>query len=448
MLTKVQLKASIKRVTPAPAWRTAKRVRSAGRKLKNRAKLRWIAYRAPRLHDALLTQYQGERPIRVAFLMSNLASWKVDTVFTRMLDDLDFEPIIILSPVTSGILSQDAEHAANIVRDYVSSRKYPHIDLIDTEPEPARKEIKRLDPHIVFFTNPHSLAPRHLHDELLGSHLTCYVPYNHEVMSYGDQQEQYNKVAHNYFWRIFAPQDVTRQHYANHRLRGENGVVTTGFPACEPLIEPIRSVERFPWKKQERTKKRVIYAPHWLWRHDIKMATINHFGEEMMRIAERYSNDIQWALRPHPMLRPKLTSDPKWGPEKTHDFFAFWSESFFSQINEGDYVSMFRTSDALIHDSGSSLAEYMYVRKPSLYLLTEDTGGKYFNAFGRAAFNACNKAQSIGDVERFLDQLLSGEQCHDKVEHFFGHQIRPLMVTPPSKKICQEIKQNFGLTQP
>jgi len=263
-------------------------------------------------------------------------------------------------------------------------------------------------------------------------------------MAYGDNQEQYNQDSHNAFWRIFVPHEESRRYYETARIRRDHGVSVTGFPACEPLLAPAPPRDPSPWKSQEKSKIRVIYAPHWLWRPDIKMATIDAFGETMMYLAEKYRDDVQWALRPHPMLKPRLMKDSEWGQRRTEAFFEFWEQSDFCQVHEEDYLPLFQTSDAMIHDSGSFLAEYLYLRKPVMYLMTEQTGEKYFNPFGQRAFAACDIGRDTEDIERFLEILSTENIKTVEYDRFFKEDVSPYFQTAPSLKICEEIKCAFS----
>lgn len=433
------LKQRIKSVMPSLVLELMRALR---KHVRTRAKQQ-RAKKAPILHDRLLAKHSGKRPIRVMFLMSNTASWKVGPVFEQMMHDPDFEPVVAVCPTTSGGLSTVARHTSDLAFRYLNAEGFPYIDMTEMDEAQARAKIHQVDPHVVFFTNPHRLVPKYLHDELLASKLTCYVPYHHEVMAYGDNQEQYNQDSHNAFWRIFVPHEESKKCYETTRIRRGDGVIVTGFPACEPLLSPARPRSPSPWKTQERRKKRVIYAPHWLWRPDIKMATIDTFGANMMRFAEQYRDDVQWALRPHPFLKPRLIKDPEWGPERTIAFFDFWQNSDMCQIHEDDYLSLFQTSDAMIHDSGSFLAEYLFLQKPVMYLLTEKTGEKYFNQFGRRAVAACNIGRNAEDIETFLENILTGNIESATRARFFHRDIKPHFLEPPSLKICDEIKSAF-----
>lgn len=440
------IKQAIKAITPEPVRAKIRSLRKRVRDRGEMRKLRDVARAAPGLHAGLLARHRGARPIRVLFLMSNTASWKVGPVFEQMLADPDFEPLAALCPTTSGMLASAAKATADLARSYLQEAGVPFVDLVELDVAQGRAEIEKFDPHLVFFTNPHRLVPAFLHDEILKSRLTCYVPYSHEVMAYGDNQEQHNQLSHNAFWRVFVPHEESRSFYKTSRIRGDDGVMVTGFPACEPLLVAATPRDPSPWKAQVRPKKRIIYAPHWLWRPDIKMATIDSFGEVMQQLAATYCDEVQWALRPHPMLKPRLLASPDWGVERTNSFFEFWERSDFSQIHDDDYVPLFLTSDAIIHDSGSFLAEYLYLRKPAMYLMTDQTGAQYFNDFGKRAIASCQVGRSAEDIERFVQAVIRRDPSAgaDAESGFFQDEIAPLLEVAPSMKICSEIKNAFA----
>jgi hypothetical protein len=60
-----------------------------------------------------------------------------------------------------------------------------------------------------------------------------------------------------------------------------------------------------------------------------------------------------------------LEQDPNWGSEKTTAYYDKWDNLDNGQFKSGDYVDLL-TSDALIHDCGSFMAEYLVVGKPAL----------------------------------------------------------------------------------
>jgi CDP-glycerol glycerophosphotransferase (TagB/SpsB family) len=62
-----------------------------------------------------------------------------------------------------------------------------------------------------------------------------------------------------------------------------------------------------------------------------------------------------------------------------------WNELPNAQVYTGAYYqAIFATSDGMIHDSGSFIAEYQFVNKPMIFLTRE---GEIFNDLGNAILN-------------------------------------------------------------
>ena len=125
-----------------------------------------------------------------------------------------------------GQLSAPAAQAAISVRDCLAAQGFAYLDLTEVAENEARAEIKRLDPHVVFFSNPHRLVPQHPQEGLYHHRLSCYE--SHEAMGYGDNHEQRNQDSKNAFWKILVPHDVSRRFCARTRIRGDAGLSVTG----------------------------------------------------------------------------------------------------------------------------------------------------------------------------------------------------------------------------
>lgn len=402
-----------------------------------------MAYLLPFKHESLLRHLKGSSPIRIAFIASNFASWKVDEVVAAMNASERFEATVFLARQNNGLSVAIADHEHEKLLSHFNTKGFHFIDtfsMIDTE---MRQAIHQFAPHVVFITNPHSLISPALHEDILSTRLTCYVPYHHEVVAYGDNREQYDQVSRNAFWKVFAPHQTSKDYYKKTRMKGDRGVLVTGLPSCEPLLD-IRSHFSYHWKNATGEKLRIIWAPHWLIRPDLKLATIYELGDAIKELAWRYRDRVEWVMRPHPFLQPTLANHPEWGKSKTDEFFKFWSESDFAQIEEGDYINLFQTSDAMIHDSGSFLAEYLCLNKPVMYLKTATTADNYLNEFGMLALDACEIGRNIRDIERFINCLLEGKDTNaEKRKAFINTRLMPLYADSPSQKICQSLLEAF-----
>lgn len=380
----------------------------------------------------------------VVFVVIHKAVWKVDSVFKKMLSDDNFNPVILVAPYLpygedQMLIDMSDAFAYFKAKGYPVKNAYDEKGWLSVESD--------FKPDLIFFTNPHNLTMPNYYSRLFESYISYYVPYYHQISSWGDYRPQYNQLFHNAMWRIFSPHnvalDIHRQYSDN---KGKN-VTVTGYPAMEPFMDknylPIS-----PWKKQDKNKLKIIWAPH----HTIDMphlpyANFLKYAEFFKNLVERYQDSIQWAFKPHPILKPKLINHPDWGQERTQEFWSFWENQPYCQLEEGEYVDLFLTSDAMIHDSGSFLAEYLYTNKPVLYLTSSKNMKEFFNLVGCEAFDACCHAFNVHDIEVFIDNLFSGnDPMQSQRQAFLEKHVLPFFInTTPSDRIIEIIKKDFGI---
>lgn len=88
----------------------------------------------------------------------------------------------------------------------------------------------------------------------------------------------------------------------------------------------------------------------------------------MVTFAQKYKDKVQIVFKPHPMLYRTLCEHSEWGKERTDAYYSMWNNMSNTQLEEGDYTELFMQSDAMIHDCGSFILEYLAVDKPCMFL--------------------------------------------------------------------------------
>ncbi len=390
------------------------------------------------------TQVIRKHALKVVFIAIHKSTWKVDSVFLKMLEDPFFAPMVLVAPYT--VYGKEVMHyEMEQTFAYFKTKGYP---VIKSKKEDSNDwiDIKELNPDIIFFTNPHYLTKKRYYEDAFLNYISYYVPYYYQISKHQNYQLQYNQFFHNAMYKIFTPHHVAKTIHEQFSDNKGKNVVVTGYPAMEPFMDkqyPVKDI----WKEQSKKKIRIIWAPH----HTIETPELPYsnflkYYNFFQKIALRYVNEIQWAFKPHPILKTKLFLHPEWGKERTEAYWDFWENSSFSQLEEGEYIDLFLTSDAMIHDSCSFLVEYMHVCKPVLYLNSCENIQDFFNSFGHLALNACEHACSTGDIENFIKQRLENiDLGRSKREDFLEKNIFPLFNHQyPSAQIIEIIKKDFS----
>ncbi|MGR5539585.1 CDP-glycerol glycerophosphotransferase family protein [Vibrio campbellii] len=337
--------------------------------------------------------------IKVVFLVLEKSMWKTDLLYQAMDKHPHYCPMILVIPRcnASDIEANTRQTEAFFVdKGYRVSRSCPS--------EQWAEEDDVINQDLIFFTNPHNDSLEKYSISSLRNKLTCYVPY-FELLDL-NFAIHFNGPTENLVWKFFQINEIHRkiaQEYAYNE--GSNSVVV-GYPATEALYND--SQYENPWINP--SLKKIIIAPH----HSIadssflSNATFLENAECLKALAVKYSDQVNFAFKPHPLLKEKLYRHPDWGKEKTDQYWNFWSSKPNLQLEEGEYVGLFRESDGMIHDCTSFITEYLYIGKPVLYL--NPNIRERLNDYGKLGYDAMLKAEKQSDIERFIVSIIRGDE--------------------------------------
>jgi len=230
------------------------------------------------------------------------------------------------------------------------------------------------------------------------------VPYFEQICD--DYHAHFNNDTTNFCWRVFQINDLHKQISQDHSYGSGENVVVTGYPATEPFYSEEYKSTRV-WRKN--SKKKIIIAPHHSIGNSTKLAnsTFIDNADYFIELANLHNDDVDFAFKPHPLLKQKLYEHKDWGKARTDQYWDFWKNADNTQLETGPYINLFIGSDAMIHDCSSFIIEYLYVRKPVLYLNSDIRSG--LNVYGQMGFDAVLKAQKKSDIETFINDVISGQ---------------------------------------
>ncbi|NLQ18976.1 hypothetical protein HGG82_15315 [Marinomonas sp. M1K-6] len=407
-------------------------------KLLDNPRKRKLAQHMQHKHQQLLSSIKGKEKIKVVFLAIHKSVWKVDPVFRKMLEDPYFEPEILVCPYTlygEERMLEDMDKTFTFFKE----KGYPVLKSLNSDG--TWLGLSEIKPDIVFFTNPHNLTRKEYYEDAYLNYLSCYVPYFYLVTSHGNDQSLYNHLFHNLMWKIFMPHSDSMNLARVVSSNDGMNCVLTGYPACESLFE--NNLVACPWKKAQN-KFKIIYAPHHTIENaELQLSNFLIYAELMLDLVDSYKENVQWAFKPHPILKSKLYNHPDWGKEKTDKYYRMWSDGECSQLDEGEYDDLFISSDAIIHDCGSFLAEYLYLKKPVLYLLNPNTRNN-LNGFGLSALACCKHGVNKLSIINFVDFVIDNnrkEVDNAPINNFHDVNIKPFFSGGgPSDKIINELR--------
>ena len=373
---------------------------------------------------SLVKQIRQKDRISVLFVVFELASWKTESLYNKMLSHPRFSPELLVVP------SLENREEIHRVEQYMEKQGYPFHRL-----KPGASIAKTLHPDIIFYQKPYDwcIDKSLFFRRNLGS-LFCYMSYCFRNTTKDFNQ---NSFFHNYAWQIYVENESVQSEMRSIMDNGARNTIVTGLTVMDDLMKD-KCCFPDPWKASGN-RKRIIYAPH----HTINNEEVNRstflvFGEFMLQMAEKYKDQVQWAFKPHPLLRNKL--EKKWGKERTEAYYDKWSNLENSQYEQGEYLGLFKYSDAMIHDCGSFILEYLYTQKPVMYLIQDRGLGEEVNEQTRRAFDVHYHGGGFREVESFIEMVIKGEDGMKEVRESFW---RTHLVPPGGGNVSDHIIQTI-----
>ncbi len=215
--------------------------------------------------------------------------------------------------------------------------------------------------------------------------------YDYKVLSQRHMQD---------FWRIYLDTSDCLEEMQKLTNLEWNNCRTVGYCKMDGISKPSAIPDR---------RKCIILAPH----HTIEPNNHLNLGSFLEYInfyfdlPSKYPN-IDFVFRPHPMLMDKLMNGgyiPK--GVITAAFDRFFKEPNITYSVEQDYFLRFENSDAMIHDCGSFVAEYLFTGKPICFAKSRRTDlAAELGGVGTKCIQQHYIATSALDLYFFIDHVV------------------------------------------
>ena len=361
--------------------------------------------------------------IRFLFLLTELPTWKTEPLYLQMLDHPRFAPIL---GVTSSIESPGAEEK---VVEYLVHKGYDYV-IIDEK----KTLVEQCKPDIIMYQKPY-VEIRHSKHLMINNLKSLFV-----ICEYGFHTTigKWNMIqpVHRYGLHYYFENKSLGEQYRKLMPNKGRNIRITGTPFMDILSSLNKKIED-PWK-DHTGKKRIIYAPH----HTIgdqhfsglAFSTFLENCDKFLELAEKYSEKACFAFKPHPRLYPNLVR--LWGKKKTDTYYSRWESLKNGQLENGAYNGLFIHSDALIHDCGAFMVEYLYTHNPVMYLIGNNSDFSSFSEFTKEAFNVHYHGTTSDDIEQFIQNVINGNDEKKLLrEDFYLHNLE----IPNGKSACLNI---------
>ena len=341
-----------------------------------------------KIFKASVNRLQRKDKIKIAFFTRRAEEWCGDEVYNYFANDERFEVTVFICFEIAIEERRDNELFKENFWHGVEQFKERGLNVVAIDSEKSLKLCldNFASQDIVFYLSPYRKPfPEALHyNKFSVKTLLVHTPYGIGI-AMRRERYYYKSAFFHIVWKMFFTSTVELEIYDKEVQKGMPRGLYSGYPRTDIFFDD-KAEFHFDWKLARHDSKKIIWAPHWSINGGINQATFQWNYQFMYRFAKNHPK-TSWIVKPHPALFYAVVQEGLFPSEEAFkEYLKKWDDLPNAQVYTGGYYqNIFATSDGMIHDCGSFIAEYQYTHKPMIFLTRE---GEEFNDLGNEILNA------------------------------------------------------------
>lgn len=383
----------------------------------------------------------GEK-IRVVFVCHRPAVWSsLKSVYEELKNDSDFDVKIVAIPNKKEIPGKWMEHdiyESEGAEDFFA--QYGCINGYDYEKK-EWLDLRTLQPDYIFFQQPYNVTRCEAYKSYNVSKYArlLYVAYATDFIGDGVLEETSPKDYLNDVYFYFTQNKLDHELIKGILDKQKNmhsRPVLTGFPRYDGIDKYVGSDSDL-WKRS-KDKYRVMWTPRWCTNEG--NCSFFDYKDELVNYCNGHEK-IDLLFRPHPQAFSNWNQTGELPNEEAQEYKSVYTNSDNMNIDQkSEYMDTIFSSDCLISDTSSFIADYFLTGNPVIYCHKINM----FNSFSQRMSEGFYWVNNWGELEETLDMLSNGE---DPLKEKRQKLIEELYNTKESAAaaIVRAIKQDAGI---
>lgn len=310
---------------------------------------------------------RGDRPLRFASYVVFDSTFGASGLMKLMLSDLQhYSPKIVICPdVVRGEdhLKEQYKKTKNFFINKYGAEYV--VDGYDEQTGVFLDVSEQFD--MIYCANPYDAMVNKVHGvQYLSSKnvLPIFINYGYSISRWHFTCVE-QSLELSLFYKYFADTTYTLKEIKKYNLNRGRHVFLSGYSKMDEL-------SKYPSKQNNKIK--ILLAPH----HTIKgmneafqLSNFLTYYELIKRLPDIYT-DVDFVFRPHPLLFVNLVNKKIWSQKQVDDYINDIKRKGVIYSIGGDYISLFSECDAIIHDCGSYMVEWLYTDKPCCFVVEDE----------------------------------------------------------------------------
>lgn len=346
------------------------------------------------------------KTVRVVFLISENQKWHYQELYDHFSADERFEPIILVSLLTS--VHNGFDHTRNNLKENYEFFKARGMNVEYCYVNGQYQSLTDFSPDIVFYEQPWELPDEYMPYNVSKYALTFYEGYFYSGL-FDSDVDQFTTPFYKSLYKFFLPNEATVISLNKKDKCFKRINVNIGYSKLDKYLDKFIPTNKV-WKTENAFK--IIYAPHHSFGTEHQnLATFQKNGKYILSLAKKHP-ETTWIFKPHPRFRYALLENKIMTEQEIEEYYNEW-QNIGNVYTQGDYIDIFRSSDLLITDCCSFLAEYLFTEKPVIRLCNEHSDP--LTKLGEDITSGYYHIYENNDIESTLEKLISHND--EKLNH-------------------------------
>lgn len=357
------------------------------------------------LYEIKYLNHKPDRKIKIIYTVHLLTTFSaVESIYVAMLNDSRFEVSLLLVPGRQPGMENYWNYANGLIK-YMEDKRYNYTLGYENG---KWRNILEFDPDGVFFQTPYYAQRHPIYSPLktIAFPKIMYTPYGPWVMD--KSVEDYisigiDKPFFNQAWKVFVDKlTYELMEYAAAEYLGK--CVLSGSPKID-FHKDLFTKTTYCWKRpSDRNNKKIIWLPRWGVK-DGRTSFLDYY-EYFIELIE--NRDINFVMRPHPLLWGDLKRSKIWTDEKVKQIIDAFNTPNNSIIDiDNDYREGILSCDFMVADFSSIIYEYLPTGKPLIYTKKDNT------LVDPRIMDACYTVTCQEELDLAISNLMNG---HDPLK--------------------------------
>lgn len=349
-------------------------------------------------YDRKIKQIKNKKgPINVVFIALENQKWGYQALYEAMSNDSRFNPLVLVGIHYDVHKNKDLTRKHNLEENYLFFKnKNINVDYIYQDGK--YKNLKDFNPDIVFYEQQWGL-PKQLRPEAVSNYaLTYYSPYGLSLFNF---TSDYMQKFHSYLYKYLVDGNCNIERFETYHKGNSKNCVPVGYPKLDEYLDNNDIDLNKYWKEPDKIK--IIYSPHHSFSSDsLRMATFKENRDLILNFAKNNPNTT-WIFKPHPALKFSLLKYNIMTEEEIDNYYNEWAK-VGNIYMQGGYIDIFKSSDLMITDCCSFLAEYLPSGHPLIRLVNKNSTP--LNTLGEEVVKGYYEVENNIDLENVFKQIV------------------------------------------